>query len=305
MTTKRRGFREGTVDQRAPNTWRLRYRGGDGKRHAATVSGSRTDAQRELRRLLKTVDDGTHITPNTVTVAEFLDRWDRDWAANNISAKTRERYQELIRKQIRPHIGSLAIQKLRASHLAELYAKLLREGRDDGTGLSARTCGHVHRLLHRALGHAAQWDVIQMNVAKPSAPSPRSVDRIEIIRETEIRAVVAGLRGRILGLMATTLLATGLRRGELLALRWSDVDLDGAKLKVEQSLEQTKTGLKFKSPKPGMAAGQSPSPPRWSPSCRSTAGCSRSSGSPWESASYLRTHWCSRPGTGTPAPQML
>jgi hypothetical protein len=123
-----------------------------------------------------------------VTVAEFLDRWDRDWAANNISAKTRERYQELIRKQIRPHIGSLAIQKLRASHLAELYAKLLREGRDDGTGLSARTCGHVHRLLHRALGHAAQWDVIQMNVASLVRP-PR-------VPSTELKSFARRKSGR-------------------------------------------------------------------------------------------------------------
>ena len=249
MSTKRRGFREGTLQERSPGVWRLRYRTPDGQRHTATVSGSRTDAQRALRTALKSVDDNTHVAPERTTVAEFLERWDRDWAANNVSAKTRERFGELIANQIKPHIGALPLQKLRPIVLTELYAKLLREGRGDGSGLSASTVGHVHRLLHRALGHAAQWDVIQTNIAGlVRAPRVASTE-IEIIREEQIRAVLAGLRGQTLGLMATTLLATGLRRGELLALRWADVDLDGAKLKVEQSLEQTRAGLRFKAPK--------------------------------------------------------
>lgn len=249
MTGKRRGFREGALEERSPGTWRVRYRTADGKRHAATVSGGRVDAQRALRTLLKSVDDNTHVAPERTTVAEFLERWDRDWAANNVSAKTRERFGELIANQIKPHIGALPLQKLRPIVLTELYAKLLREGRGDGSGLSASTVGHVHRLLHRALGHAAQWDVIQTNIAGlVRAPRVASTE-IEIIREEQIREVLAGLRGQTLGLMATTLLATGLRRGELLALRWADVDLDGAKLKVEQSLEQTRAGLRFKAPK--------------------------------------------------------
>ena len=85
MTSKKRGYREGAVDQRGPNTWRLRFRT-DGKRHTRTVSGSRTDAQRALRTALKAIDDGIHVAPTAVTVAEFLTKWDADWAANNISA---------------------------------------------------------------------------------------------------------------------------------------------------------------------------------------------------------------------------
>ena len=206
--------------------------------------------------------------------------------------------------RLKPHIGALEIQKLRASHLAELYATLVRGGRSDGAPLATRTVGHVHRLLHRALGHAARWDVIQTNVASLVRPPRVASTEIEIIREEQIRAVLAGLRGRILGLIATTLLATGMRRGELLALRWSDVDLDGGKLRVEQSLEQTKAGLKFKAPK--------------------TKYGRRSITLPASLVAELRAHWtaqqqqrlalglgkapddawCSRPGTGTRAPQM-
>ena len=86
MTSKRRGLSaKARLQERSPGVWRIRYRTADGKRHTETVSGGRVDAQRELRRLLKSVDDNTHVAPERTTVAEFLERWDRDWAANNIS----------------------------------------------------------------------------------------------------------------------------------------------------------------------------------------------------------------------------
>ena len=115
------------------------------------------------------------------------------------SAKTRERFGELIANQIKPHIGALPLQKLRPIVLTELYAKLLREGRGDGSGLSASTVGHVHRLLHRALGHAAQWDVIQTNIAGLVRAPRVAATEIEIIREEQIREVLAELRGQTLG----------------------------------------------------------------------------------------------------------
>jgi integrase len=117
-------------------------------------------------------------------------------------------------------------------------------------GLAPRTVGHVHRLLHRALGHAATWGVVQQNVASLVSPPRVASTEIEIIREDEIKAVLDKLRGRPLYMIATLALATGMRRGELLALRWQDVDLDAGKLRVQRSLEQTKAGgLQFKSPK--------------------------------------------------------
>jgi hypothetical protein len=164
-----------------------------GKRHIVTFHGSTTDAHKELRRLLKSADDGAHIDHSKVTVAAFLERWERDWAANNVSPKTLERYQGIIVKQIRPNIGDLAAQKLRAVDLNDLYAKLPREG-----GLKARTVGHVHRLLHRALGHAAAWQVIQQNVASLVSPPKVEDTEIEIIREEEIRTVLQKLRCRSL-----------------------------------------------------------------------------------------------------------
>src|SRR5262249_7252522 len=136
-------------------------------------------------------------------------------------------------------------------HLNALYRKLLQSGGIDGAPLAAQTVGHVHRLLRRIFGHAMQWGVIFQNPAAVVHPPRVQQTEIEVIREDEIRLVLNALRSRNQPLytIATVALATGMRRGELLALRWKDIDLDTGKLRVEQSLEQTKAGLRFKAPK--------------------------------------------------------
>jgi integrase len=160
--------------------------------------------------------------------------------------------------RVRPYLGQVQIQKLRPVDLNELYAKLLREGRcikqDAGDavsrGLSGRTVGHVHRVLHRALGHAVKWAVVQQNAGDHVDPPRLEAAEIEILRDGEVAALLEKLRGRSLYLIAEFGLATGMRRGEMLALRWQDVDFAGGKVRVERSLEQTKAGgLRFKAPK--------------------------------------------------------
>ena len=164
------------------------------------------------------------------------------------SPKTFERYSELLRRHVRPHIGHVRIQRLRPVMLADLFPKLMRE-----TGLAARTVGHVHRVLHRALGHAVQWGLIQQNPADNVSPPPVQASEVQILRSDDVQAILERLRdrkGRLLYTIALTVLSSGLRRGELCAVRWCDINLDTGKLSVERSLEQTRQhGLRFKSPK--------------------------------------------------------
>jgi integrase len=117
-------------------------------------------------------------------------------------------------------------------------------------GLADRTRLHVHRVVHRMLRHAAQWGVVHQNVASlVDAPSVKS-EEVDILTSGQVQAILATLRGRAVYIIAATALATGMRRSELLALRWQDIDLDRAVLRVERSLEQTKrAGLVFKAPK--------------------------------------------------------
>jgi integrase len=134
--------------------------------------------------------------------------------------------------------------------LAELYGRLQREGGRKGKGLAARTVGHVHRVLHRALGHAVQWELVEQNVAALVSPPPVTETEIRILRGDEVTDLLQGLCGKSLHDIGTLALATGMRRGELLALRWKDVEFDRSLLRVEQSLEATRIGgLRFKPPK--------------------------------------------------------
>ena len=147
-----------------------------------------------------------------------------------------------------PHIGALPIQKLRPVQLNELYGKLLREGGEEGRPLSARSVGHAHRVLRRALGHAVRWGVVLQNAAaNVSAPRVEPIE-IEILREDSIQALLDKLQGDPLYMVGLLGLSTGMRRGEMLALRWGDIV--GNMIRVERSLEHTKAGgLRFKSPK--------------------------------------------------------
>ena len=245
----------GHIRQRGENRWELKFDLGrdpvTGKRETRyhSFKGTKREAQAELIRLSASALKGDYIDATAETVGQFLNRWSRDWATHNLSPTTLERHRVLIDKQILPHIGHHLIQKLRPVHLAELYGKLLREGHAAGGGLSSRTVGLVHRLLHRALGHAAKWGVVQQNAASLVAPPRVTAGEIEIIREDEIQVVLRKLRGRSMYTIAALALSTGMRRGELLGLRWQDVDLNSGTLRVVQSLEQTKAGLRFKAPK--------------------------------------------------------
>jgi integrase len=244
----------GHIRRRGERSWKLKFDLGSdaltGKRLTRyhSVRGTKREAQAELTRLMAGAADGNYVDPSKLSVAEYLDRWERDWAAVHVSPKTFERYRELLRIHVRPHLGAVRLQRLRPVNLGELYAKLLREGRGD-TGLSARTVGHVHRVLHKALVVAAEWGLIANNPADVAKPPPAATAEIEILNEDQVRAVLQALRGRAMYPILALALGSGMRRGEILALTWTDFDFTAGKVRVEHSVEQTKAGLRLKAPK--------------------------------------------------------
>jgi integrase len=242
----RRAHNDGGIEQRGEASWRLRYRA-NGRRYSTTFHGTKKDALAELRRLIKSGEDGEHVDPSKITLTTFLDCWERDWATGNVSPKTRETYAHHL-KHVRRHLGDTALQRLQPVNFAELYARLLRNG--EAVGLAPRTVGHIHRIVHRALGHAVQWGLLLMNPTDAVSPPRVPSTEIEVLQPEQVQVILNKLRGRSIYLIAALAIATGMRRGELLALRWKDLDTDGARLRVERSVEQTKAGgLVFKSPK--------------------------------------------------------
>jgi integrase len=241
---------KGNLTRRGKTSWRLKFDTGrdpiTGRRITkfVTLRGAKAQAQAEATRIIATAAIGEHVDPSRETVGAFIERWLRDWADSSVSNKTWTRYAQLLRKHLANRLGSVPIQKLRAADLQAVYAAMAEEGLADRTRL------HLHRVVHRMLGHALQWGVVTRNVATMvDAPRVRAHE-IEVLTPAKVKAVLEKLRGRSLYPIASIALATGMRRGELLALRWQDVDLDGATLKVERALEQTKRGgLLFKPPK--------------------------------------------------------
>jgi integrase len=247
----------GSIRRRGKNSFEIQIEldrvGSQRRRRFISFKGSYRDAQRELARLLTQADSGTLPDPTQATIGEYLRQW--IGSALNLSPKTKERYAELIERQVLPHIGELKLQKLRPEHLEQWHAKLL------ATGLSARTVGHAHRCLSAALTRAVQNGTLARNVAAIRKP-PAAEDReIEILTPDQVSTVLTALKDHALHPVTALAVASGMRRGELLGLEWSDIDLDRAVLRVERSLEETRQGVRTKPPKTRRSRRNIPLPP--------------------------------------------
>jgi integrase len=245
----------GHIRARGPGAWELKYDVGrdpkTGRRITKykTVRGRKSEAQAELRRLLGAVDVGQHVDPGKLTVGQWLTQWIEE-AQHTVSRKTHERYAEIVGKHLVPALGAHQLAKLAPVHIQGFYSDALTSGRLDGKGgLSPQTVVHFDRVLSLALKRARALRLIAVNPAE-DVKRPKVEDR-------EMQTLTDEQAGKLLVAASTTriyvpivlALATGLRRGELLALRWQDVDLTTGKLQVVRSLEQTNDGLRFKAPK--------------------------------------------------------
>jgi integrase len=153
------------------------------------------------------------------------------------------------------------LQKLKPAHVQQWHNTILKAGGEKGRPLSARTVGHAHRVLHRALQRAVESEALSRNVASAVRPPKIEGREIEMLTAEQINDVLAKLESHALYPIVALALATGMRRGELLALRWEDVDLDDTMLKVERSLEESDRGLRFKAPKTKHGRRAIPLPP--------------------------------------------
>jgi integrase len=224
------------IDKRDPHT-------GERKRRWHSFAGTKRQAQVECARLVSEAQNGAAVELSRVTVGAYLDRFQSDWIAVHVSARTAERYHSLL-DHARRHLGGRQLQKLRPADLATFYADLSR------SGLAPRTIRHVHGLVFQALRQAKIWGVIRDNVAESVKPPPVPDHELPILQPDRARELLEALRGRPFYLIASVALASGMRRNEILGLRWRDVDLDAGRLRVELSLEETTAhGIRLKAPK--------------------------------------------------------
>jgi len=245
----------GHIRRRGLHSWELKFDvgcGPDGKRKIQYVAfrGSKRDAQAKLTQLLAAVGQGDYVEPSKATVADFVrgrvDQWE---AAGNISARTAQRYRQLLKNQIEPHIGAKLLQKLSRLDVEGWHTMLCNSGKVRGKGgLAPRTIGHAHRVLGKALRDAEKDNLVVKNATELQR-APKATDE-EMVIVQDVPGLVAKLSGFRLRVQAMVSLFTGMRLGEVLALRGSRVDFDGKVIQVREALEQTKAhGIRFKKPK--------------------------------------------------------
>jgi integrase len=179
--------------------------------------------------------------PIQATVSEYVRAW-LDTATGR-APKTLERYRELAAWQIKPHLGDVPLQKLKPEMIRHWHATLIDKG------LAARTVHHAHRLLRQVLATAVKDGNLARNVADVHRPPKVKRTEVEILSADQIAGVQTALEGHTLFPIVMLALGTGMRRGELLALQWGDLDLESATLRVKRSLEETSAGLRLKAPK--------------------------------------------------------
>ena len=246
---------KGHIRRRGKKSWAIvielgRDAHGKRKQRWHSVKGTKRDAEQELHRLLHSVAMGTYVDPHKVTVGEFLGQWLEAYAKGNVSGKTFERYQQIVFKDLAPALGSHRLGKLQPMHIQGYYTQALASGRKDGKGgLAAKTVIQYHRILRQALQHAVKWRLLAVNPCDLVEPPRAQRKEIRALDNAETASLLRLAQGKRLYYPILLGLSTGMRRGEVCALRWKNVDLNKGLLRVVESLEQTKGGLTFKTPK--------------------------------------------------------
>ena len=216
---------------------------GKRKQQTFTIHGSKKDAQRELRAILTRAEGGAYVKPTKMTVKEYLEQWLESYVATNVTPKTSERYEGIVRVHLVPAFGSLPLTALQPQLIQSYYSHALKSGQQDGnTRLSARTIRYHHMVLYEALKHAVKHGILIRNVAEAVDPPKPERKEITILDSDGVRVVLQAAKDTPYYPCIFTAVYTGLRRSELLGLRWCDIDLDLATLSVVQTLHQLKNG---------------------------------------------------------------
>lgn len=228
---------KGSKRQRHPGVWELRvYTGTDPvtkrpRQVSRTFRGTGKAAETELAKLIAEASTG-RFDATDVTVAQLLDQYFELLERKGHSPKTLHTYRRYADNTIRPAIGTKAVRKLTAWDLDALYRSMGK------TGKQASTVRQHHAIISGALGQARKWGWCAVNVATMATPPPARATKIEPPTIEEVRSIVAAAEERnpTLGALVMFAALTGARRGELCALRWTDVDLAAGTVRISRSL---------------------------------------------------------------------
>jgi integrase len=214
------------------------------RQHKRSGFGSRKEAERALRDTLANTDHGRYVNPSDQSLGDFLiDDWLPTTRPPRVRPNTYRDRELIVHRYITPRIGDVGLQQLTPRHLSDLYTDLLERGRIRGDGgLSPKTVRGVHLVLSKALKEAMRWGLIERNptdlVDPPSLRlvAARRRRAMRVWDSAQLRAFLAHVASHRFYAFWLTAATTGMRRSELLGLRWSDLDLAAASLVVNATL---------------------------------------------------------------------
>ena len=229
--------------------WRLRVfvgRDARGKKQwvSRNFTGGKREAQTALNKLIADVEKG-QVKSHTGSVGELLDRWLDDIEPHR-SKYTMKSHRRSVEKDIKPAIGFIRLDRLTARQLDAFYRALLDRG------LSPATVRRHHSIISAALNRAVKWDMIGSNPAEKASPPGLTRTTVETPSVEDVQRLVTAAEAEDAVLATAIALAatTGARRGELCALRWSNVDWERQRIRIDQSLTVIKREAFFGPSKP-------------------------------------------------------
>ncbi len=243
---KKRGHGEGSIAKRKDGRWQaLVTTGYDPKtgqqKRKAIYGKTRDEVQKKLNQLLYEMQTGTFVEPNRVTLGEWLDKWLETYQKPKVALSTYAMQETLTRVHIKPVLGRTLLSKLKPIDIQNFYTQRLNSGAVNGGGLSSQSVRHMHNILHAALKQATRENLVIRNVAGAvSAPRVIKLKEMEPLSREDVRRFLITARNDRLYAAFLLDLATGLRRGELLGLKWEDIDLNNSTIQVRRSLQRVR-----------------------------------------------------------------
>jgi len=219
---------------------------GKRNRKCRAFRGTKKEADVQATEIQHRANVGDLVLPTKMTTATFLERWLIDDCHSIVNANTYDGYSRIVYNRFIPTIGAIPLPNLTTERIQRQYADWLGHGRVDGKGgLGATTVQRYHQCLHSALDTAVKWRLIGLNVADAvEVPRPKSAGmKINVLDEDSLRRVLQAAKDTEYYPVFYCAAYTGMRRSEIMALRWCDVDLEMSQVHVNRSLHQLPGGV--------------------------------------------------------------
>lgn len=239
--TRKRGNGEGSIYKRKDGRWAAKYTSSNGKRKEV-YGKTRKEVAKKVVEAISRREEGLS-SEDIPKLVEYLNTWLNGSVKGSVRERTFERYEEISRKHLTPELGSTKLNNLTPAQVQGLYRRKL------DSGASPRTVQYIHATLHKALKQAVKWGLIPTNVTEAVTPPRLLKKEIKPLSPEQVQIFLKSIEGDRLEAIYVLAITTGLRQGELLGLKWEDIDLDAGMIRVRRTLSKSNKSLVFNPPK--------------------------------------------------------